>query len=113
MAKSENKILAMPDFEPLLKVVATPIQADIIAYYRAHPAESLDASLLAGKISQEEIESVQKALAELEDSGVLSSEIKAWVRCLRTRLAASNSAALRSNRALAPCSAPSLAASRL
>lgn len=65
----------MPEFAPLLKVVTTPVQADIVDYFQKNPGEALDAALLAGKIRPEEIESVKKALEELKSVGVLSSEV--------------------------------------
>ena len=66
----------MPEFAPLLEVIRTPIEADVVAYFQKNPKEELDAPLLAGKIRPEEIESVQKALDSLEAARVLSSEVK-------------------------------------
>ncbi len=76
MTSSDNPVLSMPEFKPLLRVITTPIQADLIAYFQNHPGDTLDAPQLAGKINQEGIESVQKALGALEAAGVLTSEIK-------------------------------------
>lgn len=71
-----KQVAAMPEFAPLLEVITTPIEADVIAYFQGNPDEDLDAALMAGKLHRDDIESVQKTLENLRSSGVLSSEIK-------------------------------------
>ncbi len=76
MAESGKNVLKIPEFAALVGAVSTPLQADIVAYFRNNPGLDIDAPELSGKLRTQEIEAVKEALDDLEDAGVLSGEIK-------------------------------------
>ena len=70
-----DKTPGADQFAPLREKISTPLQADIVAYWRDNPEGALDAIEMAGKLKREDINLVSRDLKELEEAGVLSGEI--------------------------------------
>ncbi|MEA1928335.1 MAG: hypothetical protein U9N73_09005 [Candidatus Auribacterota bacterium] len=75
MIEPGKKIADIPEFAPVVKVVDTPIKADIIAYFYDNPDEDDDATGIARRIEEDRIKLVEQNLAELARAGLFKAKV--------------------------------------
>lgn len=80
MIEPGQKVEEIPEFAPVLKIVNSPLKADIVFFFHDNPTEDDDPTGIARRIGEERIKLVSQSMAELAQDGLLGAKIEGVMR---------------------------------